>query len=90
MTTEIKVNSSQGVATTETVEWKDPYTDPPPRGVNLDVLTWGGVKTDAHWVEDSHLHFAAWCGKPSKPEWLKKRLRDHYSGAFIPSPIQSL
>jgi hypothetical protein len=89
MASDIKVNTRQNVVTASKVEWLDPYDPltPPPRGAHVDVLTWGGIKTDAIWTSDAHLFFAAWCPKPSKPDWLKERMRDHYVGAFIPTSI---
>lgn len=84
--TDVVVNHAKGVASTEVVVWKDPYVDPPPRGVTLDVLTWMGTKTSAIWGSDSHLHFAAWSGKLSVPDWLKDRIHAKYSGKFNPTP----
>jgi len=78
------VNNTLGVATSELSHWKDPEVFPPPRGVKLNLLTWGGIQVSGQWFTDSHLSFAAWAPVLSKPEWLKKRLEDFYSGKFIP------
>lgn len=92
MINDININRQQNVATAAQVEWLDPYDPktPPPRGVRLDVLTWGGTKTDALWTSESHLLFAAWCPKPSKPDWLKQRIVAHYRGLFRPTPPASV
>lgn len=92
MSSDIKLNREQNVATAAQVEWLDPYNPktPPPRGIRIEVLTWGGVKTDAVWTGESHQFFAAWCPKPSKPDWLKKRLSDYYKGNFKPASTASV
>lgn len=78
----VHISHNQKVATSPTVRWLDPH-DPetiPPSGVRIDVLTWGGVKTDAIWTQDSYAQFVAWCAKPSKPHWVEERISNAYKG----------
>jgi hypothetical protein len=52
-------------------EWLCPTEYPPPRGIKLQVLTWGGIGTEGHW--DQTL-YAAWSPMPDTPQHIKHRM----------------
>lgn len=58
-------------------QWLCPTEYPPPRGVKLQVLTWGGIGTEGHW--DQKL-YAAWLPMPNTPSHIKHRMMLWASG----------
>lgn len=46
------------------VYWRDPGSEPPPRGVKMLILTSGGVAIIGDWNDDSN--FVAWSPLPKK------------------------
>lgn len=50
---------------------RDPFEAPPPPGVDLLVVTGGGVLTTGPWRDD----YIAWGFRPVLPDSVKKRLR---------------
>ena len=52
-------------------EWLCPTQYTPPRGIKLQVLTWGGIGTEGHW---DHKLYAAWSPMPDTPPHIKHRM----------------
>jgi hypothetical protein len=61
-------------ATTGVVYWRDPATEPPPRGSKLLILTSGGVAVFGDWMDDSN--FVAWSPLPKRRTTPVKMLSD--------------
>ena len=53
-------------ATAGTVYWRDPKSDPPPRGTKLLILTSGGVTVVGDWIDTSN--YVAWSPMPKRPK----------------------
>ena len=50
------------------VYWREPETEPPPRGVKLLILTSGNVAVFGDWMDDSN--FVAWSPLPKRRHTL--------------------
>lgn len=74
----VKVNHDSGIATSATPEFFDPDIHPPPLGVQMWVMTSGGIAIRATWKQGSD--FVAWYPLPKTPQWLKDKLSNAYLG----------
>jgi len=72
-----KLDSAEKPKTAPRAEWLCPYEYPPPRGIKLQVLTWGGVGTEGHW---DHKLYAAWSPMPNTPKHIKHRMMLYATG----------
>lgn len=68
--------SNLEVAISQQPEFQDPLTDSPPIGVDLLLLTCGGVLVRGQWKPGNA--YLAWCPLPKTPAWLKARLSEAY------------
>ena len=72
----VSINQMEGVATSKDPEFFNPVWNPPPLGVQLWVMTTGGVAVRTVWRENAG--FLAWCPMPKSPPWLKDMLFQAY------------
>lgn len=80
-----QVNSMEGVAVTKHAEFLDPEVSPPPRGVELNVLTVGGISIEAQWTDDAHKRgFIGWYPLISVPKWARERIHALYTASTKP------
>lgn len=72
----VSLNPSRGVVTSFHPEYYNPEVHAPPRGVDLWVITRGGVSLKSVWRDG--YGFVAWCPMPKTPMWLKDKLNSLY------------
>lgn len=75
--TQTWINRNSGVAVGTVSVYHDPDIDPPPRGVQLWVMTKTGVLVRSVWNDNSG--FLAWAPLPDTPDWLKRKLTAAYN-----------
>lgn len=81
-------NRTLGVTTAPEIEWLDPYIVPPPKNSGILLLTWDNIMIAGTWGNEGHKNYAAWAPRLSRAAWLKQRMYAHYTGQYVPKPIE--